>query len=188
MYYKKNIIFIFLFVSLIYSNFSFSIDNPDFIDYKLKIILDKDNKITMKSIAEDEIVSGTIYGKIEDLDNKYFSNSSLECDFIGRSYKGRGFSCGFAIVEDLQGFCYIKNLDGENTLITSWKCNTTSGIGGDAACVGKLNIVQGVGLFAGVSGFGSISMPLAKTFINNQLSTPMTVKLKVKHPLSLKDN
>ena len=186
MYYKKNIIFIFLILSCVYSNFTFSIDNPDFINYKLKVILDNDNKTSIKSIAEDEIVSGTIYGKIEELDNKYFRNASLECDFIGRSYKGRGFSCGFATVEDLQGFCYIKNLKGQNTLITSWKCNTTAGIGGDAKCVGKLNIVQGVGIFSGVSGFGNISMPLAKSFINHNLSTQMTIKLKIKYPLSLK--
>ena len=187
MYYKKNITFILLFLSAL-SNFSYSIDNQDFINYKLNVILDNDNKTSIKSIAEDEIVRGTIYGKIDELDNKYFSNSSLECDFIGRSYKGRGFSCGFAIVEDLQGFCYIKNLDGKNTLITSWKCNTTAGIGGDAKCVGKLNIVQGVGLFAGVSGFGKISMPLAKSFIDNKLSNLMTMKLKIKYPLSLTKN
>ncbi len=188
MYYRKYIIFIFFAASYIYSSFSLSIENTDFINYKLKVVLDKDNKVSIKSIAEDEIVRGNIKGKIEALDNKYFYNSNIECDFIGRSYKGRGFSCGFAIVEDLQGFCYIKNLDGKNILITTWNCNTTAGIGGDAACVGKLNIINGVGLFAGISGFGNISMPLAKTFIDNKLSNPMILKLKLKHPLLLKDN
>ena len=85
-------------------------------------------------------------------------------------------------------FCYLKSLDGENTLVTSWSCNTTAGLAGDASCVGKLKVIQGVGFFAGVSGFGKISMPLAKSFIDNKLSNLMTMKLKIKYPLSLKKN
>ena len=160
----------------------------DFLEHNLNIVLDNNNSIKKKSIATDEIVKGTIYGKIEVSNDNYFAKSNLECDFIGRSYKGRGFSCGFAVVEDLQGFCYLKSLDGENTLITSWSCNTTAGLAGDAFCVGKLNIIQGVGLFAGVTGFGKISMPLAKSIIDNKLSNLMTMKLKIKYPLSLTKN
>ena len=173
---------------LVYIKSSFIISEDDFLEHNLNIILDTNNSIKKKSIATDEIIKGTINGKIEVSNDNYFANSNLECDLIGRSYKGRGFSCGFAIVEDLQGFCYLKSLDGENTLITSWSCNTTAGLAGDASCVGKVNIIQGVGLFAGVSGFGKISMPLAKSFIDNKLSNLMTMKLKIKYPLSLKKN
>lgn len=173
---------------LVYIQTSFIISEDDFLEHNLNIILDTNNSINKKSIATDEIVKGTIYGKIEFSGDNYFVDSNIECDFIGRSYKGRGFSCGFAVVEDLMGFCYLSSLDGDNTLITSWTCNTTAGLAGDAACVGKLNIMQGVGLFAGVSGFGKISMPLAKSFIDNKISSLMTMKLKIKYPLSLKKN
>ena len=180
---KIHIILVIIFII----PFSLKSEN-DFIKVNLDIKLDNNNIIKIKSIGEDEILQGTIFGNIESVKDKNFNNGKLECDFIGRSYKGRGFSCGFAIVEDLQGFCYLKSLDGKNTLITSWTCNTTAGLAGDASCIGKLNIIQGVGLFAGVSGFGKISMPLAKTFIDNKLSNLMTMKLKIKYPLSLKNN
>ena len=116
---------------------------------------------------------------------KNFANANLECDFIGRSYKGRGFSCGFAVIEDLKGFCYIKNNNNEDILIVDWACNTTAGINGDAYCAGKLNIVQGFGRFAGVSGFGEINMPIVKT-INSKMSNSLNITLNIKYPMSLK--
>ena len=156
----------------------------DFVKVKLNIKLDKNNIIKIKSMGEDEILSGAFYGKIGSTEDKNFANANLECDFIGRSYKGRGFSCGFAIIEDLKGFCYIKNNNNEDILIVDWACNTTAGINGDAYCAGKLNIVQGFGVFAGVNGFGEINMPIAKT-INSNMSSPLNINLNIKYPMSL---
>ena len=121
------------------------------------------------------------------MDDRRLNNSNLECEFIGRSYKGRGFSCGFAIIEDLQGFCYIKKKE-INTLILSWKCNTSAGLNGNASCIGKLNLMQGYGFFAGSEGFGTIYMPLAKSLLEEKISLPMKLKLKIKYPISLKKN
>ena len=157
----------------------------DFANVKLNIKLDEDNIIKIKSMGEDEILSGAFYGQTESIEDKNFANANLECDFIGRSYKGRGFSCGFAVIEDLKGFCYIKNNNDEDILIAEWSCNTTAGINGDAFCAGKLNIIQGFGRFAGVNGFGKINMPLAKT-INSKISNYLTINLDIKYPLSLK--
>ena len=157
----------------------------DFANVKLNIKLDEDNIIKIKSMGEDEILSGAFYGKTESVEDKNFANANLECDFIGRSYKGRGFSCGFAVIEDLKGFCYIKNNNNEDILIVDWACNTTAGINGDAYCAGKLNIVQGFGRFAGVSGFGEINMPIAKT-INSEMSNTLNITLNIKYPMSLK--
>jgi hypothetical protein len=156
----------------------------DFAKVKLNIKLDENNIIKIKSMGEDEILSGAFYGKIESTEDKNFVNANLECDFIGRSYKGRGFSCGFAVIEDLKGFCYIKNNNSEDILMADWNCNTTGGINGDAYCAGKLNIIQGFGEFAGVNGFGEINMPLAKT-INSNMSSPLNINLNLKYPLSL---
>ena len=158
--------------------------NNDFANVKLNIKLNENNIINIKSMGEDEILTGAFYGKTESIEDKNFANANLECDFIGRSYKGRGFSCGFAVIEDLKGFCYIKNNNNEDILIVDWSCNTTGGLNGEAYCSGKLNIIQGFGKFAGVSGFGKINIPIAKS-INASMSSPTSINLNIKYPMSL---
>ena len=173
---------IIIFFILVFSNYLKS--ENELRKVKIDVKLDKGNIINTKSIGEDEMLSGSFYGKTESLEDKNFADSNLECDFIGRSYKGRGFSCGFAVIEDLKGFCYIKNNNNEDILIVEWTCNTTAGINGDAYCAGKLNIIQGFGVFSGVSGFGEINMPIAKT-INSNMSSPLNINLNIKYPMSL---
>ncbi len=177
--YARIIIILFIFV---FSNYLKS--ENELLKVKIDVKLDKGNIINTKSVGEDEILSGAFYGKTESVEDKNFANANLECDFIGRSYKGRGFSCGFAVIEDLKGFCYIKNNNEEDILIVDWNCNTTAGINGDAFCAGKLNIIQGFGVFAGVSGFGEINMPIAKT-INSNISSHLNINLNIKYPMSL---
>ena len=178
--YARIIIILFIFV---FSNYLKS--ENELLKVKIDVKLDKGNIINTKSVGEDEILSGAFYGRTESVEDKNFANANLECDFIGRSYKGRGFSCGFAVIEDLKGFCYIKNNNEEDILIVDWNCNTTAGINGDAFCAGKLNIIQGFGVFAGVNGFGEINMPIAKT-INSNMSSPLNISLNIKYPMSLK--
>ena len=172
-----------IFMILILSNYVKGED--ELLKVKIDVKLGESNIINSKNVGEDEILSGTFYGKTESIEDKNFANANLECDFIGRSYQGRGFSCGFAVIEDLRGFCYIKNNNNEDIFIADWNCNTTAGINGNAYCAGKLNIIQGFGKFAGVSGFGEISMPIAKT-INSKMSSPLNISLKIKYPMSLK--
>ena len=173
---------IIIFLMLVFS--SYLKGENEILKVKIDVKLNKSNVINTKSVGEDEILSGAFYGKTESLEDKNFANASLECDFIGRSYQGRGFSCGFAVIEDLKGFCYIKNNNNEDILIFDWTCNTTAGINGDAYCAGKLNIIQGFGVFAGVDGFGEINMPITKT-INSNMSNPLNIKLNIKYPMSL---
>ncbi len=173
---------IIIFFILVFSNYLKS--ENELLKVKIDVKLDKGNIINTKSVGEDEILSGVFYGKTESVEDKNFADANLECDFMGRSYKGRGFSCGFAVIEDLRGFCYIKNNNDEDILIIDWSCNTTAGINGDAYCAGKLNIIQGFGVYAGVSGFGEISMPIAKT-INSNMSSPLNINLNIKYPMSL---
>ncbi len=157
----------------------------EFLKLKIDVKLSKESIINSKNIGEDEILSGVFYGKTENIADKNFDNAYLECDLIGRSYQGRGFSCGFAVIEDLKGFCYIKNNNNEDILIVEWNCNTTAGINGDVNCAGKLDIIQGFGNFAGVSGFGEINMPIAKA-INSEMSKTLNITLNIKYPMSLK--
>ena len=173
---------IIIFLIFVFSNYLKG--ENELLKVKIDVKLSESNIINTKSVGEDEILSGAFYGKTESVEDKNFANANLECDFIGRSYKGRGFSCGFAVIEDLKGFCYIKNNNNEDILIFDWNCNTTAGINGDAYCAGKLNIIQGFGVFAGVNGFGEINMPIAKT-INSNMSSPLNINLNIKYPMSL---
>jgi hypothetical protein len=159
--------------------------DSEFVSVKLNVKLDENNIIKIKSMGEDEIFSGIFYGKTENLEDENFNNTNLECDFIGRSYKGRGFSCGFATLEELQGYCYINKKNKKDILIISWNCNTAAGFNTEANCSGKLNLIQGFGDFAGVSGYGKIKMPLAKT-MNKEISLPMELIINIKYPESLK--
>ena len=178
MYIKTIVILLFF----IFSNYLKG--ESELLKVKIYVKLGDSNIINTKSVGEEEILSGAFFGKTESIEDKNFSNANLECDFIGRSYKGRGFSCGFAVIEDLKGFCYIKN-SNEDILIVDWNCNTTAGINGNAYCAGKLNIIQGFGIFAVVNGFGEINMPIAKT-INSNISSPLNIDLNIKYPMSLK--
>ena len=177
--YARIIIIFFIFL---FSNYLKS--ENELLKVKIDVKLSKSNIINTKSVGEDDIISGALYGKTESVEDENFANANLECDFIGRSYKGRGFSCGFAVIEDLKGFCYIKNNNDEDILIVEWNCNTTAGINGDAYCAGKLKAIQGFGVFAGVNGFGEINMPIAKT-INSNMSSPLNINLNIKYPMSL---
>ncbi len=49
----------------------------------------------------------------------------------------------------------------------------------DQTCIG----IKG-GKFAGVSGFGKINMPIAKS-INASMSSPTSINLNIKYPMSL---
>ena len=173
-----------IFILLVFVLSNYLKGESELLKVKIDVKLNTSNIINTKSVGEDEILSGAFYGKTENIEDKNFANANLECDFIGRSYKGRGFSCGFAVIEDLKGFCYIKNNNNADILIFDWACNTTAGINGDAYCAGKLNIIQGFGLFAGVNGFGEINMPIAKT-INSNMSSPLNINLNIKYPMSL---
>ena len=177
----------FLLISLFSVNTIQSASENDFKDTNLIINLENNSSLSIKNVGEEEFIKGTIFGGVKTLDDDRLNNSHLECEFIGRAYKGRGFSCGFAIIEDLHGLCYI-NKKNKNTLILSWKCNTSAGLSGDASCLGKLNLMQGYGSFAGAEGFGTINMPLAKAMLKEKFSQPMKLKLSIKYPILLKKN
>ena len=79
-----------IFLMLVFS--SYSKGENEILKVKIDAKLSKSNVINTKSVGEDEILSGAFYGKTESLEDKNFANANLECDFIGRSYQGRGFS------------------------------------------------------------------------------------------------
>ena len=154
----------------------------DFSEIKLTVKLNSNN-LEFKEVGEDQIIHGTVYGDIDSTTDINFKNTKLECDLIGRSYKGRGFSCGFAVIEDMQGICNI-NENTQDILIVDWSCNTTGGISGDPSCSGKFELVRGFGKFAGIEGFGKINMPLAKA-MKKDVTSYIDLNISIKYPLSL---
>lgn len=158
-----------------------------FVENILKFKLNTNNNILHYFVGEDMIFKGNIKGKISS-SSKGFQRSSISCDLLGRSYKGRGFSCGFSEVEDLTGYCYLSFPDNLDLILTKWDCSTTAGFDGDAICAGKVDIISGEGKFVGIIGFGKIEIPLAKTLEKNDNNYPIKLNIKIKYPLTLKKN
>ena len=186
MFLKKKINLIFLLFIYMLCCICLSTENTDFKNYKIRVALSKADKVSIKNIIDDKIINGSIKGTITDSNFNIFVQTNIECDIIGRAYKGRVFSCGFAEVEDLKGYCQFTTSNHKDSFLTYWECSTTAGLNGDAVCKGKAKVLQGFGSLAGLIGFGEIEMPLIKTLINEKISYPMKWTLKIKHPLALK--
>ncbi len=164
----------------------FASENQDFVKHKLDVFLLSENTISIKNIKENKIIKGTLLGKVENKKNEIFHNANLECDILGHAYKGRSFSCGFAEVEDLQGYCKMTFPGNENILLINYKCTTTAGMEGDAVCKGKINVLQGFGEYAGAIGFGKLEMPLINSILGKKTSIPMRLQINLKKQLLLK--
>lgn len=161
--------------------------NDDFQENIFKFQLVESNNILMSYIGEDKILKGNLTGELSNSVIK-FEGSNITCDFLGRSYTGRGFSCGFSEVEDLNGYCFISLPNNIDTLLTKWDCTTTAGSNGDAVCKGKVSVLNGNGKFAGIVGFGEIEMPLAKAILEKKIDALLKLKVKIKYPLDIKNN
>lgn len=180
-------VFIFL-VLLFFQSMLLLANNNEFEKYYLDIILKNNNDINFKVINEDSIIKATLKGKVEGLKNESFNNANIDCDLIGRSYQGRSFSCGFAEVEDLNGFCTMISPNAKDVILVDWKCTTTAGMIGDAVCKGKLNVLKGFGKYAGVVGYGNFEMPLIKEIKKKKISIPIKMQINLKIPMQLKSN
>ena len=164
-----------------------ALSNDNFQKNIFKFQLKENNNILMSYIGEDKILKGKLTGELSNSVIK-FENSNISCDFLGRSYTGRGFSCGFSEVEDLNGYCFISLPNNNDTLLTKWSCTTTAGPNGDAVCKGKVSVLNGNGKFAGIIGFGEIEMPLAKAILEKKIDTLLKLKVQIKYPLDIKKN
>ena len=190
-YIKKNttlnhiVIYLFLILNAFYITISAHSDDH-MNEHLLSIFIEESPKIKIKSIQQDNLIVGSFAGKINKDTLNSFSNFSINCEILGRAYKGRGFSCGFAEVEDIKAYCNLTSPNKDKALMVYIECNTTAGFNGDAICKGKSKILQGYGNLAGIIGFGNVEMPLAKTLSLDDISLPMKMNLKIKYPLSLK--
>ena len=147
-----------IFISFFCTNYIFAEENIIPEDAKLvnvEVQYDQPPVIVENEIGEDTIALATIRGKI--LTDGYLKSGTVDCRLVGHAAPGRVFSCGFAQVESVEGYCIFKNSSDEG-LVAKLSCSTAAnGIEG-ASCQGRLDFLSGSGIFAGVSGNAKLNM------------------------------
>ena len=147
-----------VFILFFCTNYIFAEENLIPEDAKLvniEVQYDQPPIIVENEIGEDTIAVVTIRGKI--LTDGYLKSGTVDCRLVGHAAPGRVFSCGFAQVESVEGYCIFKN-SSEEGLVAKLSCSTAAnGIEG-ASCQGRLDFLSGSGIFAGVSGNAKLNM------------------------------
>ena len=147
-----------IFISFFCTNYIFAEENIIPEDAKLvnvEVQYDQPPIIVENKIGEDTIAVATIRGKI--LTDGYLKSGTVDCRLVGHAAPGRVFSCGFAQVESVEGYCIFKNSSDEG-LVAKLSCSTAAnGIEG-ASCQGRLDFLSGSGIFAGISGKAKLNM------------------------------
>jgi len=147
-----------IFISFFCTNYIFAEENIIPEDAKLvnvEVQYDQPPIIVENKVGEDTIAVATIRGKI--LTDGYLKSGTVDCRLVGHAAPGRVFSCGFAQVESVEGYCIFKNSSDEG-LVAKLSCSTAAnGIEG-ASCQGRLDFLSGSGIFAGVSGNAKLNM------------------------------
>ena len=147
-----------VFILFFCTNYIFAEENLIPEDAKLvniEVQYDQPPIIVENEIGEDTIAVVTIRGKI--LTDGYLKSGTVDCRLVGHAAPGRVFSCGFAQVESVEGYCIFKNSSDEG-LVAKLSCSTAAnGIEG-ASCQGRLDFLSGSGIFAGVSGNAKLNM------------------------------
>ena len=176
---KDHFLIVNLILLIVITSFGYANENTKEDVQKFQIIIDTDSKFSIDRAGDSEILSGSYNGDVTGL--KLLEGMKANCNLVGRSYQGRGFSCGFAEVEELNGICiFAKNKN--DVIIAKWQCITSVGDNGDASCLGKASFVEGHGLFAGIDGSASISSPLVKQLLEKKISLPSVWKANISLP------
>ena len=108
-----KLIFLFFLVFIFSQNNIIANDNKVEKKDIFKIIIDPEAKISLHQSGAKTIISGSYSGFITGY--KLLDGAKVNCNLIGRSFQGRGFSCGFAEIEELSGICVFSK--SENDLI-----------------------------------------------------------------------
>ncbi|MDB9761179.1 hypothetical protein OAC06_00015 [Alphaproteobacteria bacterium] len=81
----------------------------------------------------------------------------IDCKVTAYAAPGRGFSCGFSQMENVSGYCVLKDKSGE-TLVAKLECSSGATSSLDVRCEGKIDFISGTGKYAGVSGTARVHM------------------------------
>ena len=81
----------------------------------------------------------------------------MDCKVTAYAAPGRGFSCGFSQMENVSGYCVIKDKSGDS-LIAKLECSSGATASLDVRCEGRMDFMSGTGKYSGVSGTARVHM------------------------------
>ena len=110
-------------------------------------------------------------------ENNFFSGSFIDCKLAAHAAPGRGgFSCGFAQMENVNGYCIITDTKGDS-LVSKLECTSGSTMTQNVRCEGRLDFISGTGKYAGASGFAKLNMDQIFTISDEQIQFTGYIKL-----------
>jgi len=89
--------------------------------------------------------------------NSLLNGGFIDCKVTAYASPGRGFSCGFSQMENVSGYCVIKDKSGDS-LVTKLECSSGATVSQDVRCEGRIDFLSGTGKYAGVSGIARLHM------------------------------
>ena len=81
----------------------------------------------------------------------------IDCKVTAYAAPGRGFSCGFAQMENVFGYCVIKDKNNES-IVAKLECSSGATFSTDVRCEGRLDFISGTGKYSGVNGTARLHM------------------------------
>ena len=150
-------VYIYTIFCLTHLFFAISVKAEDIKSIALEIVYEGFPYLDRLAKNDSEMFWGNYSGKV--LSAGILTDARADCAFVGRSYQGRGFSCGFAKIENVRGSC-IFTQNEKDTIIAEWNCITSASATGDARCEGKASFVNGTGVYSAISGVVKFHAPL----------------------------
>lgn len=129
--------------------------------HRMKIAFSAPPEVTVEAdpITGEETFYGAVSGTVETDGAGLFAGASVDCEFDGRTFESRGFSCGFTEAEAVTGVCRFADGNG-GAAVAEWRCGTGATMTSDARCEGTARWVEGTGAFAGIAGEARIHSDL----------------------------
>ena len=81
----------------------------------------------------------------------------IDCKVTAYAAPGRGFSCGFAQMENVSGYCVIKDKNNES-IVAKLECSSGATVSTDVRCEGRIDFMSGTGKYSGINGTARLHM------------------------------
>ncbi len=167
------IFFLYMFIYVSYAEEIVAPDNSYSIDIEGKYI--SAPIIEESTIGDARIALVNFTALIKE--NNFFSGSFIDCKLAAHAAPGRGgFSCGFAQMENVNGYCVITDTKGDS-LVSKLECSSGATMTQNVKCEGRLDFISGTGKYAGASGFAKLNMDQIFTISDEQIQFTGYLKL-----------
>jgi len=107
------------------------------------------------NIGETKIAMASFSALIVSQEN--INGGFIDCKVTAYAAPGRGFSCGFAQMENVSGYCVIRDKNNDS-LVTKLDCSSGATVSTDVRCEGRIDFMFGTGVYSGVSGTARLHM------------------------------